>query len=167
MRDQTIFALSSGAGKAGIAVIRVSGSEALLTLGRLTGLTSPTTRRAHRVKITKPETMEIIDDGLALYFPAPNSFTGEDVVEFHMHGSRAVLKETSTLLIQDPNIRLAEPGEFTRRAFDNGKLDLTAAEGLADPGRREIYRSIWNIWYATAAQPGYSRRNSATCVLRG
>ncbi len=132
MRDQTIFALSSGAGKAGIAVIRVSGSAALLTLGRLTGLTSPTTRRAHRVKITKPETMEIIDDGLALYFPAPNSFTGEDVVEFHLHGSRAVLKETSSLLIQDPNVRLAEPGEFTRRAFDNGKLDLTAAEGLAD-----------------------------------
>ena len=132
MRDQTIFALSSGAGKAGIAVIRVSGSKALLTLDRLTGLKSPTTRRAHRVKITEPETKEIIDDGLVLFFPAPNSFTGEDVVEFHLHGSRAVLNETSFLLMQDPNVRLAEPGEFTRRAFDNGKLDLTAAEGLAD-----------------------------------
>ena len=69
---------------------------------------------------------------MALYFPAPKSFTGEDVVELHLHGSLAVLDETTSLLCEDKNIRIAEAGEFTRRAFDNGKIDLTAAEGLAD-----------------------------------
>ena len=132
MSDQTIFALSSGSGKAGIAIIRISGPQALATLSRLTGLKSPAPRLACRIKVRKSKTKETIDDGLALYFPAPNSFTGEDVVELHLHGSRAVLNELTPLLCEDGYVRLAEPGEFTRRAFDNGKLDLTAAEGLAD-----------------------------------
>ena len=89
-------------------------------------------RLAHRIKIIKGKTKEIVDDGLALFFPAPKSFTGEDVVELHLHGSRAVLNEVTLLLCEDTDVRLAEAGEFTRRAFDNGKLDLTAAEGLAD-----------------------------------
>ena len=132
MNDQTIFALSSGSGKAGIAIIRISGNRALKTLTRVTGLKSPVARLAHRIKIRKSETKGIVDDGLALFFPAPKSFTGEDVVELHLHGSRAVLNELTLLLCEDAEVRLAEAGEFTRRAFDNGKLDLTAAEGLAD-----------------------------------
>ena len=132
MIDQTIFALSSGAGIAGIAVFRLSGSAALSVLERLTGLSSPAVRYAHRVVVTHSETKEIIDDGLALYFPGPSSFTGEDVVELHLHGSRAVCSEMVSLLSAQPDVRLAEAGEFTRRAFDHGKLDLTAAEALSD-----------------------------------
>ena len=132
MNNQTIFALSSAPGKAGVAIIRISGAGALDTLTRVTGLKSPAARYAHRIKVKQVKTKEILDDGLALYFPAPNSFTGEDVVELHLHGSRAVLDETTTLLCEDNKIRLADAGEFTRRAFDNGKFDLTAAEGLAD-----------------------------------
>ena len=132
MKNQTIFALSSAAGKAGIAVIRISGSRAVDTLTRVTGLKAPSARTAHRINVRKAETNEFVDDGLALYFPAPKSFTGEDVVELHLHGSLAVLDETTSLLCEDKNIRIAEAGEFTRRAFDNGKIDLTAAEGLAD-----------------------------------
>ena len=132
MTEQTIFALSSGAGLAGIAVFRLSGDAALPTLERLTGLSSPTVRFAHRVVVSDSENKEIIDDGLALYFPGPSSFTGEDVVELHLHGSRAVCNEIITLLSEQPDVRLAEAGEFTRRAFDHGKLDLTAAEALGD-----------------------------------
>ena len=117
MIDQTIFALSSGAGIAGIAVFRLSGSAALSVLERLTGLSSPAVRYAHRVVVTHSETKEIIDDGLALYFPGPSSFTGEDVVELHLHGSRAVCSEMVSLLSAQPDVRLAEAGEFTRRAI--------------------------------------------------
>ena len=97
MTEQTIFALSSGAGLAGIAVFRLSGDAALPTLERLTGLSSPTVRFAHRVVVSNSENKEIIDDGLALYFPGPSSFTGEDVVELHLHGSRAVCNEIISL----------------------------------------------------------------------
>ena len=128
----TIFAISSGAGRAGIAVIRLSGPDALEAVTSFTGLTDMPPRTATRVTVTDPESGEPLDDGLVLVFPEPKSFTGEDVAEFHVHGSRAVLDDIIIALSRQPALRPAEAGEFSRRAFDNGKLDLTAAEGLAD-----------------------------------
>jgi tRNA modification GTPase len=131
MAADTIFALASGAGRAGIAVLRISGPGAASALTALAG-TVPPARRACRARFHDPASGETIDDGLALFFPSPRSFTGEDVAEIQIHGSRAVVAGLIEALGRLPRLRLAEPGEFTRRAFDNGKLDLTAAEGLAD-----------------------------------
>ena len=127
----TIFALSSGPGRAGIAVVRVSGPAAGAALSELVRTTLPQARRATRARIVDAAGAAI-DDGLVLWFPAPASFTGEDVVEFHVHGGGAVVAALIAALAARPGLRPAEPGEFTRRAFDNGKLDLTQAEGLAD-----------------------------------
>jgi tRNA modification GTPase len=127
----TIFALASAPGRAGIAVLRLSGTRVHRTLLALVGL-SPVPRRATRVKFHDPDGTEIIDDGVAIYFPAPHSYTGEDVAELHIHGSRAVIAALLQLLGKREGLRLAEPGEFTRRAFENGKLDLTEAEAVAD-----------------------------------
>ncbi|MBT3550481.1 MAG: tRNA uridine-5-carboxymethylaminomethyl(34) synthesis GTPase MnmE [Rhodospirillaceae bacterium] len=132
MNSQTIFALASGGGKAGVAVYRVSGSNAKDAYRALTGTDLPAARRAQRVRITGGGDTGLIDHGLALWFPAPNSFTGEDVAEFHLHGGRAVHGVMLDALAAQPEMRPAEPGEFTRRAFENGKMDLTEAEGLAD-----------------------------------
>ena len=128
----TIFAVSSGAGRAGIAVIRLSGPDALEAVTSFTGLTNILPRKATRVTVNDPDSGEPLDDGLVLVFPHPKSFTGEDVAELHVHGSRAVLDDVIDALSRQPALRPAEAGEFSRRAFDNGKLDLTAAEGLAD-----------------------------------
>ena len=128
---ETIFALSSGAGRAGVAVVRVSGAAAGAALGALTGYPLPEPRRATRARIVDPAG-GAIDHGLALWFPAPASFTGEDVAEFHVHGGGAVVAALIDALAARPGLRPADAGEFTRRAFDNGKLDLTQAEGLAD-----------------------------------
>lgn len=130
MDAQTIFALASGRGRAGVAVVRVSGPEAGAALQRLAGRL-PTPRRATRAGIHE-EAGDLLDDGLTLWFPAPASFTGEDVAEFHVHGGRAVVDGLLEVLGRCPGLRPAEPGEFSRRAFANGKMDLTAAEGLAD-----------------------------------
>ncbi len=130
--DQTIFALASGAGKAGIAVFRLSGPSATEALRTLSKKQLPEPRRATRVQLIDPKTKDLLDDGLALYFPGPASFTGEDVVELHVHGGRAVISGITDALAGIKGVRLAEAGEFTRRAFDHGKFDLTAAEGLAD-----------------------------------
>src|SRR5215472_11989466 len=111
--------------------MRLSGAEAGPALALLAGVLPPP-RRAARRRFADPRTGEAIDDGLALFFPAPNSFTGEDVAELHIHGSRAVIAALLDALAALPGLCLAEPGEFTRRAFEHGKLDLTAAEGLAD-----------------------------------
>ncbi len=127
----TIFALATAPGRAGIAVVRLSGPATETALLALTG-SLPAPRQARRARFRDPATGEAIDDGLALWFPAPRSFTGEDVAELHLHGSRAVIAEILRILGRLPGLRLAEPGEFTRRAFEHGKLDLTAAEGLAD-----------------------------------
>lgn len=127
----TIFALSSGAGMAGIAVIRLSGSGALAAAESLTG-PLPEPRRAARRVFRHPETKDVLDDGLLLTFPAPQSFTGEDVAEFHLHGSLAVIRALLDVLGGMAGLRLAEPGEFTRRAFRNGRLDLVEAEGVGD-----------------------------------
>ncbi|MEE8213092.1 MAG: tRNA uridine-5-carboxymethylaminomethyl(34) synthesis GTPase MnmE, partial [Alphaproteobacteria bacterium] len=135
MTAETIFALASGAGRAGIAIIRISGPGAGPALAAIIGRKAGDSlkpRRATAVKLSNPETSEAIDDGLALWFPAPGSFTGEDVAELHVHGGPAVVMGALGALSAMPGLRMAEPGEFTRRAFENGKMDLTAAEGLAD-----------------------------------
>jgi tRNA modification GTPase len=129
-RDQTIFALSSGRPPSAIAIVRVSGTEAGTVLKKLAGkIASP--RLATRA-LLRDTSGEAIDDAVVLWFPGPASATGEDVTEFHVHGSRAVLASLFATLSAMRNLRAAEPGEFTRRAFENGKLDLTEAEGLDD-----------------------------------
>lgn len=132
MMNDTIFAPATAPGKAGIAVIRISGPAAGQALREMTGITNPASRHASRCNLVDPKTGSSLDDGLALWFPGPASFTGEDVLEFHLHGGRATVRAVCDVLGQFDDLRLAEPGEFTRRAFDNGKLDLTEVEGLAD-----------------------------------
>ena len=132
MRDDTIFAPSSGGGTAGVAVIRISGPESGDILKSLSGETLPVPRYATRASLRDPDSGEALDDGLVLWFPGPASFTGEDVAEFHIHGGRATIEAVSTALSGFNSCRLAEPGEFSRRAFDNEKLDLAEIEGLAD-----------------------------------
>jgi tRNA modification GTPase len=129
--DDTIFALATAPGRAGIAVLRLSGPAAGAALAALAGRLPPP-RVAARARFRDPASGEEIDDGLMLLFPAPRSVTGEDVAELHVHGSRAVVAALLDMLARRPGLRAAEPGEFTRRAFLIGKLDLTAAEGLAD-----------------------------------
>lgn len=129
-RDQTIFALSSGRLPSAIALVRVSGPQAGNIVTTLAGKT-PSPRLATRA-LLRDVGQRPIDDGVVLWFPAPASATGEDVAEFHVHGGRAVLAALFAALSAFENVRAAEPGEFTRRAFENGKLDLTEAEGLDD-----------------------------------
>lgn len=126
----TIFALASAPGKSGVAVFRISGAKAGSALEALTSAAPPAARRLVRA-IVRDDRGEIIDDGLAAWFPAPHSFTGEDVVELHLHGGRAVANALADALVAQ-GLRPAEPGEFSRRAFLAGKLDLTRAEGIAD-----------------------------------
>ena len=128
----TVFALASGAGRAGIAVVRVSGPAAGSTLAALSRRTLPPARRACLVALRDPDSHDLLDNALVLWFPAPSSITGEDVVELHLHGGRAVIAAVTSVLMRNPDIRPAEPGEFSRRAFLNGKLDLTEAEAVAD-----------------------------------
>ncbi len=129
-RDQTIFALSSGRPPSAIAIVRVSGPQAGPALTALAGRMPPP-RVATRV-LLRDASGQPIDDAVVLWFPGPASATGEDVAEFHVHGGRAVLAAMFAALSALENVRAAEPGEFTRRAFENGKLDLTEAEGLDD-----------------------------------
>src|SRR5277367_3002326 len=129
---RTIFALATAPGRAGIAVVRVSGPQAGAACRALTGAGPPAPQRASRRPMHDPASGELLDDGLALWFPAPHSATGEDVLELQLHGSPAVIAGVLEALGRLPGCFLAEPGEFTRRAFDNGKLDLTEIEGLAD-----------------------------------
>jgi tRNA modification GTPase len=128
---ETIFALSTARGRAGVAVIRVSGADAPTSVMSLAGRL-PKPRRATLATLTDPETGDAIDRGLVLWFPAPRSFTGEHVAEFHVHGGPAVIAGLLAALSRLPGCRSAAPGEFSRRAFENGKLDLTSTEGLAD-----------------------------------
>lgn len=129
-RDQTIFALSSGRIPSAIALVRVSGSQSGSVLERLAGKL-PAPRLATRVLLRDIESQPI-DDAVMLWFPGPASATGEDVAEFHVHGGRAVLASLFAAFSKFADVRPAEPGEFTRRAFENGKLDLTEAEALDD-----------------------------------
>src|SRR6201982_1200668 len=137
-RDQTIFALSSGRPPSAIAIVRVSGPMAESVVTRLVGKT-PAPRMATHV-LLRNRGGQPIDDAVALWFPGPASATGEDVAEFHVHGGRAVLAALFASFSGVKDVRAAEPGEFTRRAFENGKLDLTEAEGLDDLIRADTER---------------------------
>jgi tRNA modification GTPase len=146
--DDTIFALSSGPPPAAIAVVRLSGPAARFGLETMTGRV-PAPRRAALCTVTDPETSQPIDQALALWFPAPHSETGEDMAELQLHGGRAVIAATLTALSRLPGLRPAEAGEFTRRAFEHGRLDLTEVEGLADligaeteAQRRQAFRQL-------------------------
>lgn len=129
-REQTIFALSSGRPPSAISIVRVSGPEARVALEVLAGR-APQPRNAARIQL-RDSHQQPIDDAVVLWFPGPASATGEDVAEFHIHGGRAVLAALFAALSDLENVRPAEPGEFTRRGFENGKLDLTEAEALDD-----------------------------------
>ena len=128
----TIFALSTGPGISGIAVIRISGKETREVIKILTKKELPSPRVATLRNINKINTSELIDQGIILWFPAPESYTGEDMAEFHVHGSKAVIETLHFSIAQIKNCRLAEPGEFTKLAFQNGKINLLKAESIAD-----------------------------------
>jgi len=128
----TIYALSSGPGISGIAVIRVSGKNTAKVIKQLTGSKLPHPRVATLKKFNKNGGKEMIDEGVIIWFPGPNSYTGEDLAEFHVHGSRAVIKAMHLAISKVNNCRLAEPGEFTKRAFQNGRINLLKAESIAD-----------------------------------
>jgi tRNA modification GTPase len=144
----TIFALSSGRPPAAIAVVRISGPRAGAALKALIGRV-PEPRQAALARVRDPKNGEAIDEALVLWFPGPGSETGEDIAELQLHGGRAVIAAVLGALGPIEGLRMAEPGEFTRRAFENGKLDLTAVEGLADliyaeteAQRRQAYRQL-------------------------
>ncbi len=144
----TIFALSSGRPPAAIAVVRISGPNARVALEKLTGRV-PEPRKAALTRVRDPATGEAIDEALVLWFPAPHSETGEDVAELQLHGGHAVIAAVLDALGKIEGCRPAEAGEFTRRAFENGRLDLTAVEGLADliaaetpAQRRQAFRQL-------------------------
>ena len=128
----TIFALSSGPGISGIAVIRISGQETSKAIELLTGKSVPEPRVATLRKINKINTSELIDEGIILWFPGPESYTGEDMAEIQVHGSKAVIDALHSSISNVENCRLAEPGEFTKLAFQNGKINLLKAESIAD-----------------------------------
>jgi tRNA modification GTPase len=147
----TIFALSSGRPPVAIAVVRVSGPRARTALETLAGRV-PEPRRARFARLRDRPGGDVLDEAVTLWFPGPNSETGEDVAEFQVHGGRAVIAAVIGALGRIDGLRPAEPGEFTRRAFENGRLDLTAVEGLADliyaeteAQRRQAYRQLAGI----------------------
>jgi tRNA modification GTPase len=128
----TIYALSTGSGISGIAVIRVSGKNTKKVVEKITGTKLPSPRVATLKKFNKNGQKNLIDEGVIIWFPGPNSYTGEDMAEFHVHGSRAVVQAMHSAISKVKNCRLAEAGEFTKRAFQNGKINLLKAESIAD-----------------------------------
>ena len=128
----TIYALSTGPGISGIAIIRVSGEDTKEVIKLLTNRAVPEPRVATIRKINKINTNELIDEGIILWFPGPESYTGEDMAEFHIHGSKAVIDALHHSISKIENCRLAEAGEFTKLAFQNGKINLLKAESIAD-----------------------------------
>ena len=128
----TIYALSTGPGISGLAVIRISGPQSNLVLRQMTNSSYLEPRVATLKKINKINSNELIDEGIIIWFPGPNSYTGEDMVEFHVHGSRAVIDAIHNSISKIENCRIAEPGEFTKIAFQNGKINLLKAESIAD-----------------------------------
>ena len=141
MDKKTIYALSTVFGKSGVAVIRVSGANAFDVFNKMTSIASENVvgRKMNLVKLFNPVSRETLDCCLVVGFRAPDSFTGENTVEINCHGSKAVIRSIIEALGQLPDFRLAEPGEFSRRAFYNGKMDLTEADGLADLIDAETY----------------------------
>jgi len=128
----TIYALSSGPGISGVAVIRISGKETSTILKLVTKKDLPKPRVATIKKIIDPNNLEIIDEGIVLWFPGPESYTGEDMAELHIHGSKAVIDAIHKALADTKKCRIAEPGEFTKIAFQNGKINLLKAESISD-----------------------------------
>jgi tRNA modification GTPase len=128
----SIYALSTGPGVSGVAIIRVSGKNTKKIIKQLTNKPLPAPRIATLRKINKINTSELIDEGIILWFPGPESYTGEDMAEFHIHGSKAVIDALHLSISEVENCRLAEPGEFTKLAFQNGKINLLKAESIAD-----------------------------------
>ena len=128
----TIYSLSTGAGSSGVAIIRLSGSASEEVLKILTRKQTPKPRLASLRRIHSPVNQDAIDEGIVIWFPGPNSYTGEDVVEFHVHGGPSITEEVLKSISTISSCRIAEPGEFTRRAFQSGKMDLTSAEAVAD-----------------------------------
>ena len=128
----TIYALSTGPGVAGVAIIRISGPEASEVIKILTKRDLPTPRLATLRKINNINTFKLIDEGIIIWFPAPESYTGEDMAEIHVHGGKAVVLAVQKEISKVKNCRLAEPGEFTKIAFQNGKINLLKAESIAD-----------------------------------
>ena len=128
----TIYALSSGPGVSGVAIVRISGPEASEIIKSLTGKEIPSPRIATLRKINNINTSELIDEGIILWFPSPESYTGEDMAEIHIHGGKAVIQALLNTISKVKNCRLAEPGEFTKLAFQNGKINLLKAESVAD-----------------------------------
>ena len=128
----TIYALSSGQGISGLAVIRISGPLTNSVINKITNSKLPKERHATRRKFIKINNNEVIDEGILIWFPAPNSYTGEDMAEVHVHGSKAVVDAIHNEVSKIDGCRLAEPGEFTKRAFQNGKINLIKAESIAD-----------------------------------
>jgi len=128
----TIYALSSGPGISGVAVIRISGKETSTILKLVTKKDLPKPRVATIKKIIDPNNLELIDEGIVLWFPGPESYTGEDMAELHIHGSKAVINAIHKTLGDTKKCRIAEPGEFTKRAFQNGKINLLKAESISD-----------------------------------
>ena len=128
----TIYALSSGPGISGVAVIRISGNETSNILKLITKKKLPKPRVATIRKIINIKNSELIDEGIILWFPGPESYTGEDMAELHVHGSKAVVEAIHKVLENTKKCRIAEPGEFTKRAFQNGKINLLKAESIAD-----------------------------------
>ena len=128
----TIYALSSGPGISGVAVIRISGENTSKAIELMTGKRVPKPRVATLRKINKINTSELIDEGIILWFPGPESYTGEDMAEIQVHGSKAVIDALHSNISKIENCRLAEPGEFTKLAFQNGKINLLKAESIAD-----------------------------------
>ena len=126
----TIYALSSGPGVSGIAVIRISGPETKMVIEEMTKAQIPIPRMASLRKLNKINTNELIDEGVVIWFPGPDSYTGEDMAEFHVHGSRSVIDAVHNSISKVENCRIAEPGEFTKIAFQNGKINLLKAEIL-------------------------------------
>ncbi len=128
----TIFALSTGPGISGVAIIRISGPDSGFIIKSLTNKELPRARMATLRKINNINTSELIDEGIILWFPGPQSYTGEDMVEIHIHGSKAGILAVQNEILKIKNCRLAEPGEFTKLAFQNGKINLLKAESIAD-----------------------------------
>jgi len=128
----TIYALSSGPGISGVAVVRVSGKETSKVIKLITNKDVPPPRVATLRKMNNINTNELIDEGIIIWFPGPQSYTGEDLAEFHVHGSRAVINALHMSISKIDNCRMAEPGEFTKLAFQNGKINLLKAESIAD-----------------------------------
>ena len=128
----TIFALSSAPGQSGVAVFRISGPETGNIIKLITNKDLPSPRKARLLKINNINNSSLIDEGIILWFPAPNSYTGEDMAELHVHGSRGVIKEIQNNLLSTKKCRMAEAGEFTKIAFVNGKINLLKAEAIGD-----------------------------------